>query len=166
MINTKMEQQEKIHLNKKIDINPVIKKLSDHYDNERYKHIAIGLINLLFGIIIVLSPFAGGFGFYAFIPVFIIALPYIGISLFQPPSHEHPVILAIQFKPELITAFYLKDFKRDMRLFHITWGVKKETRLVVQYLGRKTYRLPVKEDWYEIREFFKLKCPHAYVIQN
>jgi hypothetical protein len=60
----------------------------------------------------------------------------------------------------------LSDFKRDMRLFHITWGVKKETRLMVQYLGKKIYPMPVKGDWYEIREFFKLKCPHAYVIQN
>jgi hypothetical protein len=161
-----MAQQEEIHVNKEININPVIKKLSDHYDNERYKHIAIGLIFLLFGVIISLSPFSGGLGLYAIILVLIMGLPFIAISLFQPPSHEHPIILAIQFNPEKITAFYLKDFKRDIKLFHITWGVQKETRLVVQYLGKKKYRFPVKEDWFEINEFFKLKCPHAYIIQN
>jgi hypothetical protein len=159
-------EQEKTQLNKKSDIDPVIKKLSDNYDYARNKHIAIGLIVLFIGVIFMLSPFSGGLGFYALIPFLIIAVPLLVISLLQPPSHEHPILLAIQYHPEKITAFYLEDFKRDIKLFHITWGVQKETRLAVQYLGKKTYRLPVKKDWYEIREYFKEKCPHAYVAQN
>ena len=132
-----------------------LEKLCKHIDNERKRQITIGLVLCLIAVVVMLLPFADAL--YCGIGVAVIAIPYFIYSIAMTPSYRHPVILALKYSPEKITSFYIKDFKQDIALFHIPLGTKKETRLVVRYMNKKKYNLPVKDDWYTIRELISGK---------
>lgn len=134
-------------------------KLQLLYKKERNNTLSAGFIMIFTSVILILIP-------EKMTLITGIALLFIGVllilsNIFRPVVNKHPVFLALKNNPERISHFYLKEFRSRISFMHIPLGEKKETRLMVRIDNKKTYNMPVKGDWYIIRELLREKCPGA-----